>query len=270
MSKVCLSKRSSFKGLIYRNIIMNSINCDFSLRHYFEILDYASSKYKIGPLKEFEKLRKEEKFVILRHDVDFSLEHALLLAKKENERGIRATYFILLQGMHYNALSNENIKIIKKMYNFGHEIGLHYDSNFTKSKLRLNLQIKKMSEILENIIGEKIFSIAQDNPSISHGINARDNTEYFDAMNSSILKNTTYFSDSGQNWRRGCVCNHIDRYNNLYILTHPIWWSEKPISRESTLLNFIKYDFVKTSKRHKKIQSDLHLYIEGISNGTIK
>jgi hypothetical protein len=249
---------------------MNSINCDFSLRHYFEILDHAVSKYKIGPLKEFEKLRKEEKFVILRHDVDFSLEQALLLAKKENERGIRATYFILLQGMHYNALSKENIKIIKKIFNFGHEIGLHYDSNFTRSKLSFNLRIKKLTEILENIIGEKIISVAQDNPSISQGVNARDSPEYFDAMNPNLLKNTTYFSDSGQNWRRGCACNHINRYNNLYILTHPIWWSEQPTSRENALLNFIKYDMVKTLKRHKKIQDDLHAYIKGINDGTIE
>jgi len=249
---------------------MDSVNCDFSLRHYCEILDNINNKYKIGPLKEFEKLRKEENFVILRHDLDFSLEHALFLAKKENDRGIRATYFILLQGMHYNALSKENIKIIKKIFNFGHEIGLHYDSNFAKSKLSLNLRIKKLAEILENIVGEKIISIAQDNPSISHGVNARDSSEYFDAMNSNLLENTTYFSDSGQNWRRGCVCNHINKYNNLYILTHPIWWSEQSTSRENALLNFIKYDMTKTLKRHKKIQDDLHAYIKGINDGTIK
>jgi hypothetical protein len=245
-------------------------NCDFSYRHYFGILNFAKEKFKIGPIKEFEKLRNEKKFMILRHDVDFSLEYALFLAKNENKIGVRSTYFILLQGNHYNALSIKNVKIIKQIHGLGHEIGLHYDSYLIKSKKLLNSRIRKLSDILENIIGEKVVSIAQDNPSILKGVNARDSSDFLDAMNPDLLKNTTYLSDSGQNWREGCACKHINKINNLYLLIHPIWWSEKSNKREDILQKFQDHDIKKTFNRHKNIQKNLQSYIQKLKDGTIK
>ena len=41
------------------------MNCDFSLRHYFEVLDLAKKDYVIGPLKNFANLRKEQKLIIM-------------------------------------------------------------------------------------------------------------------------------------------------------------------------------------------------------------
>jgi hypothetical protein len=249
---------------------MNKLNCDFSYKHYFDIIQHAKKKFKIGPVNEFESLKQAEKFMILRHDVDYSLEKALNFAKKEKEMKIQSTYFILLEGIYYNALSIENTKIIKKISDLGHEVGLHYDSNNIKSKTFLEVRIKKLLDVLENIIGKKIVSIAQHNVSISLGVNARDNSEYYDAMNKDLLNNTNYFSDSVQNWRKGCVCRHIDEYDNLYVLTHPIWWSERSDSREQILQRFEKDNMHKTIMRHKKTKNDLHNYLQNIKNEIIK
>jgi len=49
-----------------------------------------------------------EPFFILRHDVDYSPAAALDLADQEARRGVRSTYFLLLNGLYYNMLSSEH------------------------------------------------------------------------------------------------------------------------------------------------------------------
>ncbi len=90
--------------------------CNFTLKHYFEVLDYAKEKYSICPVKEFPKLKKKERIIILRHDVDLSLHHALKMARAEAEHGLRATYFVMLRSQFYNVLSEENLpKFVRKI-----------------------------------------------------------------------------------------------------------------------------------------------------------
>ena len=58
--------------------------CDFSLRHYFDVLDNAKNNYSfIGSFRDLEKAKKKDTFIVLRHDVDISLEQALKIAKAE-------------------------------------------------------------------------------------------------------------------------------------------------------------------------------------------
>ena len=51
--------------------------------------------------------------VILRHDVDFSVEMAVQMATLEKDLGVKSTYFFLLASDSYNILSDSNIKSIK-------------------------------------------------------------------------------------------------------------------------------------------------------------
>lgn len=67
------------------------------------------------------------KAVILRHDVDFSLEKALEMAEIEKKEEVQSTYFILLSTNFYNIFSKESCDIIKKIQSLGHNIGLHFD-----------------------------------------------------------------------------------------------------------------------------------------------
>ena len=119
-------------------------NCSFSLEHYFEVLITLKKEFTIGTIGEYEKLRKSKKFLILRHDVDFSLDYALKLAKKEAKNEIKSTYFILLHGEYYNPFDKKNTKIIKEISNLGHEIGLHYDTDFFQNHLKKKLKVLEM------------------------------------------------------------------------------------------------------------------------------
>ncbi len=213
--------------------------CNFSFKHYFEVLDYAKRKYSIGPIEKFQKLKKRERFMLLRHDVDFSLDYALKMAKAEAEHGLHATYFVLLHSPYYNALSEPNVSIIRNISELGHEIGLHYDPLFLPvSSTKAFTRIEEETRLLANITGKKITSIAPHNGTDLPKMKTNRLLGFLNGRGSQISKTAFYISDSVQNWRLGCMCNHIDKEKRLQILTHPIWWGEHHKPRDIILDEF--------------------------------
>ena len=68
-----------------------------------------------------------DKYCVIRHDVEYSLDRALELAKLENELNIKSTYCIQVRNNIYNAISDKNIELVKQIHTLGHEIALHQD-----------------------------------------------------------------------------------------------------------------------------------------------
>lgn len=227
-----------------------NVECNFSYKHYFQVLDEAKKEYNIIPVKDVFKFRNDEKLVILRHDVDVSLEHALRIAEMEADHNLRSTYFILFHGTYYNPLSDVNVSSIQSISDLGHEIGLHYDTSFLKGPVtKIIKNITDEVKILENIIDKKITSIVQHDPSTSPELGAKIPRKFLDPMKSTVFKKISYISDSVQNWRRGCMCKHVGNEKQLQILTHPIWWGKIHRSRK-----IIFQEFIDKEKRKMDLQ----------------
>lgn len=196
------------------------MNCQFSLNHYVECIELAEQEgYKIKRVCDYNN--EDKKVILLRHDIDFSLKYALELAKLEYQIGIKSSYYVYLHSWGYNALAPESMDIIKKISKMGHEIGLHYDSRYL---------LHCEGNIIHDLIHEKEITFSQHNPGMTDKLN--------NDVNSLPLK---YISDSGRNWREGCMCEHIGKHNKLHILVHPIWWVGKSRggSRDETIFNLI-------------------------------
>lgn len=99
------------------------MSLDFTLSKYRELCD-AISKSNIVTLTVKDYITSQDlsdNFVILRHDVDRKLEHALKMAKIENEYNITSTYY-------FRTISDVfKPDIIKAINNMGHEVGYHYE-----------------------------------------------------------------------------------------------------------------------------------------------
>ena len=170
------------------------MECNFSLKHYLEtLLKYRDAGYVFG------------RDILLRHDVDLSLDVALELAKQEYKHDIKATYYIMLHSSLYNAQSPEGMKQIREIFNLNHTIGLHIDTryylpnDFDTLSFIVGGRVIDWRKHLSNLTPE--FGIPEPRP-----------------------KGYKYISDSGMNWREGCFCQHIGEYPKMEILTHPIWW----------------------------------------------
>lgn len=224
------------------------MGCNFSLEHYFETLKIAKSQgYLLQTVSESRLLTKHAR-IILRHDVDFIPEYALKMAKAEHENDIHSTYYILLRDDYYNPLSKRNIKIIQEINDMGHEIGLHYDSRFATTNSKLEHELT----ILSDLIGRRIESIAAHTPNEIKRLTGKNyledeiNLEKLNVIESKSV-DAKYISDSGRQWREGCMCQHIGKHKNehdglrdLQILTHPFWWADNSQSIKSELEKFKK------------------------------
>src|SRR3990167_1593087 len=102
------------------------MTCDFSLKHYAEILtSFKEAGYTFYRFDEVDKTG--DKAIFMRHDIEANIDAAVDMALVEAKLGIKSTFFVRLHATFYNPLSQrfrEKIFLISKM---GHEIGIHYE-----------------------------------------------------------------------------------------------------------------------------------------------
>lgn len=212
------------------------MNCDFSLKHYREILKTAlESGFVITNYKDSLKYKNAEKIILLRHDVDALPEQHLAIAKIENSLKVKSTYFVRVHGQYYYPDSPKTLKIFQAILKMGHEIGLHTDARslnqvFKMSELDLFLSEKKY---LENLLKIKIQSASE------HGdLKRKDDFWQKSFLNRSSsksldikhypqeFKNIKYLSDSLGKWREGCLCQKLTKFSKIQVLTHAEWWGK--------------------------------------------
>jgi hypothetical protein len=234
--------------------------CNFSLEHYKETLTIAKEKYTFLTFTEYDKSKNNFNIILLRHDIDYSIEKAFVMAKLEHDLGIKSTYFILLNSDFYNPHSSKNIKFLKEILLLGHEIGLHYDSDEILETQEPNKKLQENISQLENLINQKISVVSQHNPTVTSKLKLSD--EFIDVRESSTFTTIPYISDSVQNWRSGCMCNHINNKKILQILVHPIWWTKDSKSRHE-ILDDLSSSWVEQLDEVKKIHEK---YLKDLKN----
>ena len=140
--------------------------------------------------------------MIVRHDVDLSLEIALRMAEAEADVGVRSTYFVLLNCDYYNALSGTGRTYLRAIVGAGHDIGLHWDSSMYPTDHERALQVfRREVETLADAAEVSVTCASQHVPTDSPiiDINAAIEVEaYADA----IRHRFAYVSDSSMAWRQ--------------------------------------------------------------------
>jgi hypothetical protein len=211
------------------------MECSFKLSHYSECIERAIQMgYKFYTFSTYEE--RNEQCIIMRHDIDFSIERALEMAKIEQSLGITATYFVRLHAKTYNPFEFNSYVILQKIKDMGNEIGLHteaLDVAHITNEDPLDI-FRREKDILENIIKTAVTSAAEHRDFT--GINSDWNNQFFARYSKGDLnilnhpfedrfyKGLKYISDSLTTWREGCMCQNIGKYPNIQILTHPDWW----------------------------------------------
>ena len=124
----------------------------------------------------------------------------------------------------------------------GHEVGLHYDVSVLekwdgeKKSEKLKVEIDMLSELA----GKEVTSIAMHNPSVS-GSDPFRKGKYINSYDDRFIKDASYFSDSCGAWRDEFVQHISDKTfpSKIQLLTHPIFWDLESRNRWQTLHRFI-------------------------------
>lgn len=205
---------------------------DFTLNNYAKMLNVLQEEYEVT---NFSKVKFapviKEKQLIVRHDIDVSLEKALEMAKVEAENGISAVYFFFLRSPFYNLLSHKSTEIIHEIISLQHQIGLHFDySTFMSiSPAEVNYFIHKEIKLIEELFSVKLDGVSFHRPFSLEFFNKLELGTYPHAYESLFTEHFAYYSDSRGLWRYGHPMETEDykQRKNLQLLIHPIWWHEE-------------------------------------------
>jgi len=185
---------------------------------------------------------EDGKVVILRHDVDMSVEKAVEMAKIENEEGVFGTYFILVSTEFYNIHAERTAKAIKELQELGGIVGLHFDETKydIKDEEDIVKKIQLESQILSQTINTKVKDVSMHRPSKWV---LEENIEIPGMINSYSKKyfnDYKYVSDSRMRWKEN-VEEIVDsgEYHRLHILTHAFWYENEEKTTREILLDFI-------------------------------
>jgi hypothetical protein len=189
------------------------VTCDFSLAHYRDLLQAArAGGYRWAG---FERA-PEAGDLILRHDVDLSLDGALAVAEVEAREGAWSTWFLMTRSNFYNLDSAEGEQAIARLRELGHRVAHHavwpqvdLDDRFDRVVAWHNPDPEYMQAPVEGAVN---------------------------VMQAPFFDPEHYRSDSNQHWRHGCPHEELaaGSFDWLQLLTHPeIWAFDGATMRES-------------------------------------
>ena len=198
-----------------------------------------------------------EKFCVIRHDIEFSIDRAVKLAELEKDLGVKTTYTVQLRNNTYNALSEKNIEAIHYIKGLGHCIALHQNPPLMPKKDLIDYVLKDI-ETLEHYYGFEIDRYAFHRPKqeqlkmyleIPGKINlyGKKYFHYFDGRKPTNME-VTYLADSNHEWKYGhpmgldfqTAKNPYGKVKKLQLNLHPFSWSKNGYEKYGNFLSLIE------------------------------
>jgi len=197
------------------------VTCAFDLAHYRELLDAArAGGYRWAGFDA----HPEPGAVILRHDVDLSLDAAVRLAELEADAGAWSTYFLMTRSVFYNLDSHEGERAVERLRALGHRVAHH--------------------AVWPHVDLDDRFDrvVAWHNPDPDYMREPVDGAT--NVMTAPWFDPDHYRSDSNQHWRNGCPHEALARgeFEWLQLLTHPEIWAYDGATMGETMRSFLDAD----------------------------
>ncbi len=189
----------------------------FSIDNYLNLL----SDKKTICIKDY---NKHDFGILVRHDIDYSLDMAYQFSRFEKKKNIYSTYYVLLTTDIYNVFSLKSQTQINEMLSDGFEIGLHFDpvayGDLNEKQLLNRMKIE--INMFEEFYNTKIYSYSMHNPSTS-GIYL-NYSNLINAYDTKIFSDENYISDSSYSFRGKNPKEFLSKSKNelIQFLTHPI------------------------------------------------
>jgi hypothetical protein len=193
-------------------------SCGFDLAHYGELLDAAEAG---GYRWAFFDREPGPGDLLLRHDVDMSLEAAVAMAELEAARDVPATYFLMTRSDFYNLDGRDGERTLVRLRELGHRVGLHAVAPDTTLDGRF-----------DRVVAWHIPDPATMGEPIPGAVNVYA-PPWFDR--------DLYRSDSNQHWRGGCPHQELASggFERLQLLVHPEIWVFAGATMRETMLALI-------------------------------
>lgn len=190
----------------------------------------------------YEDAEADKKHLVLRHDLDMSLQAAEPIAEIEADLEIRAHYFVLVRTEMYNPFSEAARNSLAKIRAYGHEIGLHLDASlYGDDPASLQDAADWECRALEDATGTAVRFISFHRPAealLGYEERLAGRSHAYEPR---FFNSIGYCSDSRGDWHHGHPLEHpsvlADRA--IQLLTHPIWWTDVELTVQRNLEKFL-------------------------------
>ena len=207
---------------------------DFSLRSYAETLDaYVAAGYAVSSFESYLEAPRE-RHLILRHDIDNSIQLAVQVARIDARHGCTSSFFIRVHAHGYNPVSLPSLLAIREIEELGHEVQLHLEGGLREWLGSSNLDwAHRQRTIFEAAVGRPIRGLSLHEPARMGGASFADELvrewglRYHAYEERFMNPSMKYLSDSSGRWREGHFGSWVGREPLMHVLTHPFWWYER-------------------------------------------
>lgn len=231
---------------------------------------------------DYKEAMSREHFIVVRHDVEFSMERAFQMSLVESEEGFSSTYFVQITNNSYNALSKQNIELMRDMSVRGHHIGLHYHLNGQTDYLTVRDGVRDQIRIMSEMVGLNIDRYSFHRPvkevyyydiRIDGIINAysKEFFSYADSISEDTKLDVKYISDSKHKWNYGYPdVATLEKYSKIQLLIHPFSWTEEGYDnlynfytlineKQDTLIQTLDDEFLRFREVRNEVESMLKI-----------
>lgn len=214
----------------------NKKTFDYSLKSYSDTLRaYLDAEYKVTSFQGYLE-SPTKRHMVLRHDIDNTIEQALRVARVDAEAGCTSTFFLRVHAQGYNLLSLPSLRIIQEMESLGHEVQLHLEGGLNEWLGGSNLDwADRQRSAFEAALGRSLGGFSSHEPARMGGVEFAnsllehwsDSVTYHAYEERFMMPNMKYLSDSSGRWREGHFGEWVGKEPLMQVLTHPFWWFEK-------------------------------------------
>ncbi len=205
----------------------------------FDYAEYAQILDALAPrIVDFEAAMGSDRFVVLRHDVEFDLDRAVEMARIDAAKGVASSFFVQVASDAYNPAGPAGRAALAEIRRLGHRVGLHLHRMGLgpEDRAAYEAEIAAQAAMLAQALGAPVMRMSYHRPApwqleeradhVCGLLNAYGPSffEFSDAPSRIV-----YSSDSQREWRYGHPLDLVDR-PRVQLLMHPDEWTAAPVT----------------------------------------
>jgi hypothetical protein len=186
--------------------------------------------------------------LIVRHDVDLSLERAVAVGEVEQDAGVRATFLVMVDSPLYDLDAPGARAALAALREQGHDVGLHMDLGPRGERAGLRIadvtpEVEACRDRLAAVLGAEVRSISFHRPAdplVAALAPVSEVCGMVNAYAAPLMR--CYLADSAGAWRHGDPRPLLREppCDTVQLLVHPFWWGERHMGAADRLEAFYR------------------------------